>query len=878
MVSTLNSLKDLTIRTSRNRYMNTENTQIGHFDSTASPGWSILHARLQPNALFRIKLAAQCTFGCLILFDSLYLVLCYVTFDFFGCLYNPFFGWLRACGFVAWILYFPMFLGALVGIDFGNKKKLSRRLAGIFLVAQLVAGLALYFLSGVKSPLGWSMVYGPNVRTPMGDILTYIDAVSCLLPLSWISVTHVITALPRGQKKTIAGTPRFSSFVMAALASSLLYSVWANVRMAAGGQPRSIVGLVFSMAAHLGIFAGLFLVLQWVRVISNRFPDPSIAQFAMRSLAAWLGLAFLLRKIIFPLLAFNNSLADLYALVFSLAAVLFIAGLVLKIRELYAVGEAAPTVSNRSWLRPPAVLLLTISLFWIFATRLAAIEWEHIIGTLVALMTWVLLLWFFLSLSRRPAMYRSLFLILLSAFAIADLAGARLMFSRSSLPGGAINTLEQYADYDPSLFLIQQALQPALHDEAYASFYQFLNQHANIGSAGNMPEIMLAGDLKPAASRKPNIFLFVIDALRRDYVSPYNSDVTFTPAIDAFARDSSVFRNAYTFYAGTALAEPAIWAGFQQLHAPYRPLSSFSSLQRMLSVDSYHSYISYDEVLRILVPASPEITVLNNSFSQSKLNEFGAVVSELEDDLRNAGHGTPPIFVYAQPANVHTLSLALHGGVLQTRHHPGFNEKYASAVEQVDATFGEFIRFLKAQNLYENSIIILTADHGESLGEMGREGHAANLTPEVMRIPLIIHLPEWQKTALIRDTEAVASLHDITPTLYYLLGHRPIRNDSMFGHPLFTSTKEEQIRTPSDHYFLMSSYMPIFGILSADQNNLFVVDANLRRNFYYDLKADPHALKNRITAPLRDYSEDLIRRDLTDIDRFYGRPEYATNR
>jgi hypothetical protein len=68
----------------------------------------------------------------------------------------------------------------------------------------------------------------------------------------------------------------------------------------------------------------------------------------------------------------------------------------------------------------------------------------------------------------------------------------------------------------------------------------------------------------------------------------------------------------------------------------------------------------------------------------------------------------------------------------------------------------------------------------------------------------------------------------------------------------------------------MSSYGAIFGVLSADRKSLFYVDATLQRNYYYDLQADPHALKNRVTAQVRDYYEQLIRQDLEKIDKFYG--------
>ena len=71
----------------------------------------------------------------------------------------------------------------------------------------------------------------------------------------------------------------------------------------------------------------------------------------------------------------------------------------------------------------------------------------------------------------------------------------------------------------------------------------------------------------------------------------------------------------------------------------------------------------------------------------------------------------------------------------------GFYTPYAARLERVDACFGEFIAYLKDAGLYESSIVVLTSDHGDSLGDEGRWGHAYTVFPEVMRVPLIMHVP-----------------------------------------------------------------------------------------------------------------------------------------
>jgi hypothetical protein len=76
----------------------------------------------------------------------------------------------------------------------------------------------------------------------------------------------------------------------------------------------------------------------------------------------------------------------------------------------------------------------------------------------------------------------------------------------------------------------------------------------------------------------------------------------------------------------------------------------------------------------------------------------------------------------------------------------------------------------------------------------------------------------------------------------------------------------------------MSSYLPVFGVLSRDLKSLFIVDASLHHNYYYDLEQDPKALKNAVTMSIRDRYEPIIRHDLEKIDAFYGVSEDRLSR
>jgi len=823
---------------------------------------------LGESARFRLKLLAHILFGLLVLLQSLYLVMCYITFDFFGALASPFFAWLRNDAAIAHLAYLPLLVGALLASDLGlshlQKQHANTLIAGL-LGTQLLAGLLSFFSHGTAGYFAWPLLFGPHNHSPgyAGDQVFW-ESFACLIPLGWICGIHISGALGREPREPLSRGTRLVPFLIAGMGSSLLYQTVARVRMTANGESFSSLALAFSLTATVTLFAALFLVVNSIRVISSRFPNPRVAQFLLHSLAAWLFMVAILRKIIFGLLAFSSRLADLYAMAFSLAVVMFGASIALHVRQRHRLTTAERVKDHAfGWTGRSLIFIAAIASF-ICSVELNALDWAHVLSSLAFVITAALLLCLCLMMfSRKSAMTVGL-LGLLVICDIAGLVGIRKFLQHPD----CAQVIEQYSTYDPSVFVVDTLFKPALRDESYVAWYKFLTDHASIRTPIEAPSVPLVTDLQPTKEHRPNIFVFVIDALRRDYVSAYNPRVTFTPRMQEFANDSVVFQNAYSAYAGTSLADPAIFSGFQQINKTYpSPLSRENNLHIMANTDGYDSYVSHNSVVAGLTAGVPGIKLMDTE-------EMGSIVKQLETAIQERKDSNRPIFVYTQPANVHTLYLTWHSGETEKKPHPGFDHTYASGVERVDSAFGDFIEFLKKQGLYDDSIILLTADHGESLGEMGRRSHVANVTPEVIRIPLVIHLPQRLKSAMVWNSEEVVRLRDIAPTLYYLVGHRPIKQDLMIGRPLFTLTAAEQKSPPVDHYLLMSSYEAVFGILSADQKKLFMTDAVLHRNAYYDLSTDPLALKNRATAQIVEQYQPVLKEDLENIDRFYGVPEH----
>lgn len=93
--------------------------------------------------------------------------------------------------------------------------------------------------------------------------------------------------------------------------------------------------------------------------------------------------------------------------------------------------------------------------------------------------------------------------------------------------------------------------------------------------------------------------------------------------------------------------------------------------------------------------------------------------------------------------------------------------RYWNACAWVDHQIGQFCAFLKQEGRYDNSIIIITGDHGEEFQEHGSWCHCSSLYPEQTHVPLLI---KWPKEMGRGPAQDIASHLDVMPTLLAALG------------------------------------------------------------------------------------------------------------
>jgi arylsulfatase A-like enzyme len=92
---------------------------------------------------------------------------------------------------------------------------------------------------------------------------------------------------------------------------------------------------------------------------------------------------------------------------------------------------------------------------------------------------------------------------------------------------------------------------------------------------------------------------------------------------------------------------------------------------------------------------------------------------------------------------------------------------YDGEIAYLDYRIGELIRFLKDKDLYDNTVMIFTSDHGEYLGEHGMVGHVFGLFDEILKVPLIISLPDYKQNG-VRISDMVSN-KDIYHTILDIL-------------------------------------------------------------------------------------------------------------
>ena len=273
--------------------------------------------------------------------------------------------------------------------------------------------------------------------------------------------------------------------------------------------------------------------------------------------------------------------------------------------------------------------------------------------------------------------------------------------------------------------------------------------------------------LPAASASKPNIILVTLDSARADRMG-FLGAKSATPNLDGLSKESIIFERAYAQAPLTVVSHATILSGtYPQVHHASE-LGSFLApgVPCVPEVLHKHGYRSGAFVGSILLDP-------RNGFAPGFERGF---------DLYDAGFQpvrpgeSGPSFIRRSGAQVVARALTWLNRKPQSPfflwvHLNDAHAPYASydrGIPAVDAAMGKLISGLRSHKLYDDSIIVVTSDHGESLGAHGEDTHGIFLYEETIRVPLLVKLPQQQMAG--KRVKGRVRLLDIAPTFLETAG------------------------------------------------------------------------------------------------------------
>jgi hypothetical protein len=803
-------------------------------------------------------------FGAYFALTSVYCLLAFLPYTYYAMIKSPAYSWIPWFARHHALLFWPAWAAAAFAYR-SDKKRVS------------------YFVcSGILACVGVFLSVRPFLAGLESNRTAYFGSGAALwaiiLVVSLFEFHNSTTAERAAQRDSHLS---YATGCLLAVGIALLSMASAQLRSYSDTRTLSLhvsdIYLTFwSLISHVFVAIILVSILNLVRITASKSSHPRGVGWALFGLLIFASLWALSVRFLENALSFEGWRAHLYAA--SLAASLTLLGFSVARPFLVPDGSTLRAGSARRAL--PLVIIATVfgGVALVLPTLVGGGDWNGIIQGTFTLLFWGVLSFCIFRLRPKLERYwvREVFAaLLLSLLLYGALQATNIYWAK---PLGATDddiqrSIETYAARDASFNLASRLLGKGPRSEPCGELCRILREYTEVRGAQARFDLKLVDPLVATRGERPNIFLFVIDSMRPDYLGAYNSKATFTPNLDALARDSVVVRNAWTPYAGTSLSEPAIWAGALLLHAHFmQPFERVNSLEKLLKTDGYQMMVSYDEILREILSPSDDLIKVDTDKKLWNQLEVCSTVQQAESTIDHRSDSSRPIFFYAQPKNVHQFA---RNDMPQAKTanwppQPGFNYRISFELHQVDDCMGGFIGWLKARGFYDNSVVIVTSDHGDATGELGRNSHSVVIYPEVMRVPLIVHLPKTMQNKFVHDDERVSALIDITPSLYYLLGHRPIVSNPNFGQPLLMETAEELHGYHRDDLFLASDVRAAYGLLADNGRYFYATYDSPAQSYLYDLAQDPNGEHDILTDALKKHYDEQVISHLHQIADFYG--------
>jgi len=417
----------------------------------------------------------------------------------------------------------------------------------------------------------------------------------------------------------------------------------------------------------------------------------------------------------------------------------------------------------------------------------------------------------------------------------------------------------------------------------YARQDNVSNRNLSYAAWGN-PKIVS----KIPSGEKKNVLLISLDTLRKDRLGVYNKDITFTPNIDAFARQCHAFTHAVSQSSWTS---PSHMTMFTSLYTSQHNVYSVhhkleETIITLAEILQQEGYMTAAVTGGGYVAGELGFNQGFDSYYDSYSKNIPEGMTEVEHNISLSidwleRHKNNPFFLFLHTYEIHSPFNHYEFVDEKTKEKSEYffkqdfydklynpeapydieetieivNKLYNGGIAFTDRALGLLFEYLENSGLYENTLVILTSDHGETMGEhkdifphrLFTHGHS--LYEELVRVPLLIHLP-GQKESI--KAKKMVGLIDLFPTVCSLLeldipdhcnGHSLFPLENYEENLLFMENHSEPqryrrqvaVRTP-EYKYIVSQNMEKF---SQEFPHASIPESEL-----YSLRDDPEESKN----------------------------------
>ena len=396
---------------------------------------------------------------------------------------------------------------------------------------------------------------------------------------------------------------------------------------------------------------------------------------------------------------------------------------------------------------------------------------------------------------------------------------------------------------------------------------------------------------------KPNILFISIESLRADHVGCYGYERPTSPNIDALAQQATLYEQAHSVTSWTLTSHTSMFTGlYPSAHRVTLPrdrlADSYTTIAEILATAGYQTAaVLGGPYLRKAFNLNQGFDYYDESVSAST-NEAAhkditnpRMATAMEQFLRHKRDPNKPFMLFAYywdvhydyippapydtmfaPSGAQRIDTVQFGPITKLGRDISQAQldyvisQYDGEIRCTDEYLGRLWKLLRELDLWDNTAVILTADHGEQFFEHSYLGHKHDVYVESVHVPLIIKFPNQSKP--VRNKQTV-SLVDLLPTMADIAecpvatpynGRSLIDESSVADPPIYfelttnwniTDKSTGKTITESDHWV---------GIRSGQHRFVHVLGTGFWQ--LYDVVADPRE-QNPLAGDIKSVATPL---------------------